>query len=297
MADLKIWFDQMFLLVKDDANPVVLFPTGEVQGMAHRLFIIGVEPNTAIQVRGADLTFWETDSGGNRTRFWGQRESLDWPDRRRLLDFNTLAPPPASERLIKKDMYSKDGAASCPIELHARLYTPFGDFDAQFNSREHGDARWLVGPPGRKKDQWLTDLMTFECDLDDNATYELGVEVEGVVSYIPLQTRAGKDIELVFFNDDMPPDNLVPSAASFITLSDFEVIYALARGGADFDAPEYYDAGTPIPRTARRQQVITKTRCVGANCINVTSDSFFYPLSSTNPAFPICGGGTGDPEP
>jgi len=297
MADLKIWFDQMFLLVKDEANPVVLFPTGADQEMRHKLFIIGAEPNTAIEVRGADLSFWQKDSEGKRTRFSNPSEKLDWPDRRRLLDFNTLAPPPLTEGQIRKELYSKAQATSCPTELHARLYTPFGNFDAEWNSREHGDARWLVGPKGRKKDQWLTDLMSFECDLADDVTYELGVDVAGAFTYIPLQTRAGKDIELVFFNDDRPPDNTVSTAASFAELSDFRVIYALARGGADFDAPEYYDAGIPIPRTARRQQVITKTRCVGANCINFMSESFFYPLSSTNPAFPICGGGTGDPEP
>jgi len=301
MADLKVWFDQMFLLVRDTNNPVVLFPTGDGHGMPHRLFIIDAEPNAAVEVRGADLSFWKKDSAGNRSSLSNPGQKRRWPDSDRLLDFNALAAPPvggaADGRLIRKALYSKSTTADCPAELHARLYMPFGKYREEWNSREHGDARWLVGPPAAKDDQWLTDLMSFECKLEDDVTYELRIDVAGASSYIPLQTRPGKDIEIVFFNDDTPPASSVMSAASFARLSDFEVIYALATGGSTFDVPEYYSAGIPITRTLRRPKVIGTIRCVGANCAGVTDQSFFYPTSGTNPAFPICGGGSGDPEP
>jgi hypothetical protein len=295
MADLKVWFDQMFLLVRDEKNPVVLFPTGKGQSMPHQLFLFDAEPRTAIEVRGADLSFWVKDRAGNRTPFSNPKQKRRWPDPDRLLDFNTLAAPP--DRFIKKTLYSRGETRQCPEALHARLYMPFGKFREEWNSREHGDARWLVGPKNDKDDQWLTDLMTFECKLEDDVTYELEVDVRGTPSYIPLQGQPGQDIEITFFNQDIPPPGFVPTAASVAKLSDFQVIYALAKGGSTFDVPEYYDAGIPIPRSVRRPKVYSNFRCVGANCPSVPSDPVIYPTSATNPEFPICGGGSGDPEP
>ncbi len=295
MASLQITFEQMFLLVRDDGNPVVLLPHGRGFKMAHHLYIIDAEPDQAIDVRRADLSIISSNKEGDRTPFTTNGSKKKWPDTDWLLDFEDLSTNVAARR-IRPELYDRNVTKHCPDVLSARFYMPYGRYGWNWNYKPYADSRWQVGP-NPNNHQWLTDIMTFECELEDDVFYELKIDVEGKQpEYVRLQKRLGDDVSLVINNRDLRPEKIRTELDAYLSLDDFQVIYDLAVDGSSFQPPTYHSTPSVPARPIgqNRVRLVKKTRCVGTNC-PPKFQSAPIARSSTNPHVPICGGGTGNP--
>jgi len=293
MPKLRVTFEHMFLLIKSNETPVVLFPNGLDKHMEHYLFILEGRERT-LRLCGADAWFF-VDYGHGKNRLTSGCGISKWPDDGWLLDFNNLGAKPEAVQ-ARKDLYSQDVTARCPTNLNGRLYMPAGEYKSDWNLSQYGDARWHVSPTRR---QYLTDIMKFECEIDRDASYGLGIEVGGRPAvYETFTRRPGKDIDVWIYQQDRPSRR--PAAPSTDpVLTDFELLYDLVCDPTDLKPPTFSQSGNGerpngSPKTPEYHQIRAYGACTAADTEAVLKS--LEPFG-TDPELPICGGGHTDPEP
>lgn len=294
MATLKIRFERMFLLVRSDP-PVVLLPHGRTHDMPHALYVVGTE--TPIRVCGADLAICTgaapDGSGSDCTPLVNGGRKSRWPDGGFVLDANVLVKANAATPKVRGELLT---AAACPEELGARLRLPNGSFGWKWNQRPNGTARWQVGPKWNRH-QWLTDVMTFECQIADNVLHALHVTPAGSAPlHRALQVEPGDDIDLTVLQFDETRRPATGFGTRTVALDDFRVVLDLFVNGASLDVPKYWGpSDAPSPPGPPPQWPIVGAETIGQCPKAAPAAASAVPRSDTDPERPICGGGQGDP--
>lgn len=296
MAKLKITFEQMFLLVRSEAEPVVLLPKGW-DDMVHDLYALG--RGVRLRICGADLSICSAASQeaalGGDCELKKQGMKPRWPNPDWVLYANNLhsSRPPT----VRKNLLCRKTPVS-PGEINARLWLPPGTFGWNWNMSDFGDARWQVGPD-KDRHQWLTDIMTFECEVADDVSHFLKIGLPANTDLVALQKAPGDDIDLTFYNRDRPTTRTghVPFGTRTDELKDFAVIFELfEKTASPLPLPKYYGPGptSTRPPGGRTPRVIHGATRYGA-CDAAARTIDYDILSDTDPERPICGGAQGDP--
>jgi hypothetical protein len=208
----------MFLLVKDDANPVVLIPKGG-RDDGHRATL---KVNMAeYELANADVRFWVSDSADGSGREPITGASVTWPDPALLLDLNEMPGTPQTMSKIKPAAVSD---SQCPETLNARVMMPRGTFVALGTQKgESASIRWILGGETRRR-QLLSDQMQFHCPIDPARHYWVTI---GQGEPIELPHDPDGSVTATISNDDVVSNKPLRQTGGFELLDEFTTFYDL----------------------------------------------------------------------